>query len=103
MHSISSPFSSLTRALAVVVALLLWSSSAHAQDVCWRQSQGRGVGTIPTSCAAGQVNDAGLCYDSCKTGYRDGGPMCWQACPAGKTELGPVCSKGLLELSLIHI
>ncbi len=97
MHSISSPFSSLTRALAVVVALLLWSSSAHAQDVCWRQSQGRGVGTIPTSCAAGQVNDAGLCYDSCKTGYRDGGPMCWQACPAGKTELGPVCSKGLLE------
>ncbi|QJR16267.1 hypothetical protein [Usitatibacter palustris] len=52
---------------------------------CVKASVGRGVGTVPTSCAQGQQNDAGLCYPNCKAGYSGVGPVCWGNCPAGMT------------------
>lgn len=47
--------------------------------VCWldNASYGRGVGTIPRTCAAGHENDAGLCYPVCSSGYHGVGPVCW--------------------------
>ena len=44
----------------------------------WKDSYGRGVGTIPTpNCDQGEENDAGLCYDECDVGYDGVGPVCW--------------------------
>lgn len=53
---------------------------------------GRGVGTVPqTSCAAGYVMDAGLCYPDCAAGYYGVGPGCWQSCPTGYIDIGILC------------
>jgi hypothetical protein len=50
---------------------------------CEKNSYGRGVGTIPGSCAPGYEIDAGLCYPLCKPEYTGVGPVCWKACSAG--------------------
>ncbi len=67
--------------------LMLVPAEVYGQegDICWKDSYGRGVGTIPTVCSdGGGVNDAGLCYEPCREGYKGIGPVCWQAgCPAG--------------------
>ena len=64
-----------------------------ADQFCWRNSYGRGAGTIPSGCAAGSENDAGLCYGTCKAGYKGVGPVCWGHCPAGWTDHGVGCTK----------
>ncbi len=61
--------------------------------VCWRESYGRGAGTIPGGCPPGYENDAGLCYKKCKTGYKGVGPVCWQTCPSGYRDDGAYCNK----------
>ena len=86
---------------------------------CWKDSYGRGVGVIPTTCG-NQEYDAGLCYPYCQPGYKGVGPVCWdfpksygrgvgtiptscqnnmqydaglcyKYCQAGYTGVGPVC------------
>jgi hypothetical protein len=57
------------------------------------RSYARGAGTVPTSCAAGQVMDAGLCYSACPANYRAVGPVCWQTCPAGYNDDGALCRR----------
>jgi hypothetical protein len=59
---------------------------------CWIGSYGRGAGTVPTACPAGQENDAGLCYPVCQSGYYAVGPVCWQSCPDGYTDEGALCA-----------
>jgi len=65
------------------------------QTTCWRESYGRGVGTIPpSSCTSGKVNDAGLCYEPCKDGYQGIAHKCWQVdCPSGYRDDGLYCAK----------
>lgn len=59
---------------------------------CQKQSYGRGVGTVPTSCAGGLQYDAGLCYTPCRAGFVGVGPVCWeQGCPAGYADHGATC------------
>ena len=80
-------------AVALLVIGLAPVTVASGQDVCWRDSYGRGVGTIPTTCPSGQVNDAGLCYDTCRAGYENGGPLCLTSCPSGFDDTGLHCLK----------
>lgn len=59
---------------------------------CQKQSYGRGVGTVPTSCDGGKQYDAGLCYTPCRAGFVGVGPVCWeQSCPAGYADHGATC------------
>lgn len=80
--------------LALCLLSLCMVSFANAQstaEFCWKDSYGRGVGTIPTACNAGQTYDAGLCYDNCRSGYTGVGPVCWSGCPEGYIDMGAVC------------
>jgi hypothetical protein len=66
--------------------------SNSRQSFCYRDSYGRGVGK-PMQCAAGQQQDAGLCYTPCKSGYKGVGPVCWQHCESGYRDDGAFCAK----------
>ena len=76
---------------AAGLATLFTTLAIAADDFCWKDSYGRGVGTIPTGCTGGKTNQAGLCYDSCKAGYTAVGPVCWSSCPAGYVDHGAIC------------
>ncbi len=62
-------------------------------EVIPKPSYGRGVGTVPTACGAGNELDAGLCYPRCASGYDGVGPVCWQDCPAGYSDDGAFCRR----------
>lgn len=62
-------------------------------EVIAKPSYGRGVGTTPTACGAGNELDAGLCYPNCASGYDGVGPVCWQVCPAGYNDDGAFCRR----------
>ncbi len=78
--------------LLAILATSLWlaSSAFAADDYCYKDSYGRGVGTIPNDCGA-KENDAGLCYGKCKATYYGVGPVCWQSCPSGYVDTGALC------------
>jgi hypothetical protein len=63
----------------------LRSSKTHTQDLkndfCWKDSYGRGVGTIPNSCPSGYEMLGVLCYEDCPPGYKRWGLDCHQQCP----------------------
>jgi hypothetical protein len=59
-----------------------------------KSSYGRGVGTPPTSCGAGEEYDAGLCYAVCKPGFHGVGPVCWGVCKQGYDDHGGTCYRG---------
>ena len=85
-------FFSLLRKLLLITSLMLTMSLAIADnEFCWKDSYGRGVGTIPTECANGQGNQAGLCYSACESGFSGVGPVCWSGCPAGYSDNGAMC------------
>ena len=48
----------------------------------------RGAGTIPHGCPAGQVWDAGLCYNPCPSGQSSVGPVCWSHPPSNWVDCG---------------
>jgi hypothetical protein len=85
----------------LLVALLALSASmaSVAADFCWKDTQTRGVGTIPKSCTDGKEYKDGLCYTPCKAGMNGVGPVCWSACPAGYIDMGAIChiDKALLK------
>ncbi|MGE3307213.1 MAG: hypothetical protein AB7I52_14740, partial [Rhizobiaceae bacterium] len=61
---------------------------------CWRDSYGRGAGTVPRTCPPGQSEDtAGLCYTNCKAGYHPFVTMCVPDCPPGFVDDGLYCRK----------
>ena len=63
--------------------------SPEGPQFCWRDSYGRGAGTVPRSCPAGMSEDtAGLCYPNCKPGYKQFVTMCIRQCPPGYTDDG---------------
>lgn len=56
-----------------------WSSLtiAHGGSFYWKDSYGRGVGTIPgLRCEEGTQNIASLCYKKCRNGYDNHGVTC---------------------------
>jgi hypothetical protein len=74
-------------------ALFMISFPAEVDVLQSLTAYGRGVGKLPDTCAAGTVDDAGLCYPPCKAGYQGVGPVCWQVCPAGYHDDGLTCRK----------
>jgi cytochrome c556 len=75
-------------------ARLVYPGGSDPQRTCDpNRSYGRGVGTVPTSCAPGKENQAGLCYTPCTSGYAGVGPVCWQRCPAGYRDDGAFCRR----------
>lgn len=72
---------------------------------CWRRTYGRGVGTVPKSCADGAELKAGLCYKHCKHGYHGVGPVCWKGIKsygrgAGKVPKG--CNDKVYDAGLCY-
>lgn len=63
------------------------------EDLCWKKTYGRGVGTVPTECSTDYDKDAGLCYKKCPSGYKGVGPVCWQSCPDSWRDDGAFCAK----------
>lgn len=64
---------------------------------CWKDTYGRGVGTIPKKCNSGEVNRAGLCYPKCRNGYHDSGPLCLKDCRSGYQNHPLSCYKNLFN------
>ena len=63
-------------------------------DFCWKDSYGRGVGTIPSTCTAGLKKEGMLCYEPCKAGYETSTlGACLQKCTNGFTDQGLFCRK----------
>ena len=69
-----------------------WSASKSTCLIC-DLSRPRGAGTIPTTCAPDEENNAGLCYKKCPSGYTGAAFLCYQSCPSGFTESGVGCFK----------
>lgn len=81
----------------ILLAALCIAVTRAAEDddkphACWRNSYGRGVGTIPQLCPSGTSASGAFCYRSCASGYYGVGPVCWSYCPQGMTDIGALCS-----------
>jgi hypothetical protein len=71
-------------------------SIAQLKDVkefCWRDSYGRGVGTVPQSCEAGRDRIGLLCYTKCGQNSKRVGFDCHSVCPDGMRDDGLFCRK----------
>lgn len=78
--------------LVILIVTFIEVTLSSGGNNCYRRAQGRGVGIIPTSCAAGQERDGLLCYPYCDNGYSGLGPMCWSDCPADNySDWGMMC------------
>lgn len=86
--------SGMTLFTLLVLGWLSVPAAAQDADICWKDTYGRGVGTIPSSCSSDRYNDAGLCYPQCRAGYKAAVTMCVPACPSGYTDTGLHCLKG---------
>ena len=91
-------FNTLARPFIVAVALLLTlmaAPEAHSDDdareFCWRDSQTRGVGTVPMSCNPGYERIGLFCYQQCKAGMKRVGFDCHSTCPSGMRDDGLFC------------
>jgi hypothetical protein len=81
----------------VTMFLLLGSVSSAASEVsssaefCWKDSYGRGVGTVPLTCPAGTDKIGLLCYSKCAAGQKRFGVDCHSSCPSGMKNQGLFC------------
>jgi len=89
---------SLTLLFSILVLAQLLAAlhveAAHDidHDFCWKNSYGRGVGTIPGEC--GSKEKLGLlCYPPCPSGYNRVGLDCQQNCPPDFRNDGLFCRK----------
>lgn len=83
-------------------SIISWIKSRVASinvPYCYRDSYGRGAGSIPSGCANSKLEKdasggpAGLCYPKCDSGYSGVGPLCWQSCPTNFRDDGAFCRK----------
>jgi hypothetical protein len=74
-------------------ALSLKDHEQSLAQFCWRNSIGRGVGTIPSVCASNTDKIGLLCYSKCPSGYSRFGFDCHQNCPStgGWADQGLFC------------
>ena len=66
-------------------------TAAQAQDFCWKDSYGRGVGTIPKACKHDEDRIGLLCYKKCRKGTKRFGFDCHSVCPRGFSNQGLFC------------
>lgn len=79
--------------MVLVLSVTGYTSEARGQeDVCWRPTTTRGVGT-PLICAPAEDYDWGLCYPKCRAGFAGVANYCWQMCPADYRDDGFYCAK----------
>lgn len=67
------------------------SQAGAGGTFCWRDSYGRGVGTIPENCAPGQDRIGLLCYNKCPANTKRFGFDCHSVCPSGMRDDGLFC------------
>lgn len=79
--------------VAIPVSVVIPASGAHAADACWKNSYGRGAGTIPKLCGANEDKIGALCYSKCRPGMKRFGFDCHSTCPAGFKSNGLFCRK----------
>lgn len=78
--------------LAITLILTLTGPPAFADDdFCWKDSYGRGVGTVPRSCAPGREMIGLLCYSTCPGGTTRVGFDCHSLCPNNMRNDGLFC------------
>lgn len=77
--------------LAVALALSISPSHQGDAEFCWKDSYGRGVGTIPTACSNGRVLIGLLCYSPCAPNFQRIGFDCHSICPANMRDDGLFC------------
>jgi hypothetical protein len=72
------------RPLALAEVEVWEKALSVGQGVCWKRSQGRGVGIPLTTCSDASPDKNGqLCYPKCAPSYDGNGPVCWKVCPDG--------------------
>lgn len=76
----------------LVICVTLFANVGNS-SVCWKNSYGRGVGTVPGTCSPKQTKSGLLCYPSCKPGYKNVAGVCWQSCPDGFRDDGAFCRR----------
>lgn len=82
----------VAKAVAVAACVLFSGYAFSGADFCWKESYGRGVGTIPTEC--GDLEKIGLlCYQPCPAGMVRKGVDCHSKCPVGWTDDGLFCRR----------
>jgi hypothetical protein len=64
--------------------------TAQPPDFCWKDSYGRGVGTIPSQCSD-KEQIGSLCYTACPSGMYRWGFDCHAYCPEGFRDEGLFC------------
>ncbi len=86
-------FAILLSAFLIAIFAISITSGAQASgpEFCWLDSYGRGVGTIPSSCAEGQQKIGALCYKNCPDGMKRKGFDCHSVCPKGTRDDGLFC------------
>ena len=72
--------------------------TATGARFCWKDSYGRGVGTLPTDCPSNKERIAGglFCYKKCSEfsgSWKRFGYDCHQQCKSGWTDTGLFCAK----------
>jgi len=77
--------------LILTMATIASSQIDDDMEICWRESYGRGAGTIPNYCKAGFELQGALCYPLCAENYTGVGPVCWENCPPGYKDIGALC------------
>ena len=60
-------------------------------EFCWRDSYGRGVGSVPSGCASNEDRIGLLCYTKCPSGMSRFGFDCHSNCPNGWRDDGLFC------------
>jgi hypothetical protein len=73
------------------VTAMTGSPTIAENEFCWRDSYGRGVGTIPENCAPGQKRIGLLCYQNCPANTKRFGFDCHSVCPSGMRDDGLFC------------
>lgn len=68
---------------------------SYAADACWKNSYGRGAGTIPKNCGSNEDKIGALCYPKCRKGMKRYGFDCHSVCPSGFKSKGLFCRKNV--------
>jgi hypothetical protein len=77
--------------LGFASAITLKSHQSSTSEFCWKDSYGRGVGSIPSECPSHKVKIGLLCYDPCPHGYSRFVLDCHQNCLDGWRDDGLFC------------
>lgn len=65
-------------------------------DFYFKETYGRGIGTIPAICEENEEYNLGLCYSKCKPGYYGVGPVCWKSCQGeASVDCGTACASNI--------